>query len=126
MNEEQIKKELERKALIRKYAEEHMKGELNCNDGNIEQKIVDAADSATLPLVRETEMGGGKFRIWKKVQKKYLSIIWAWYLNALLLRQTRYNKELIDIVQLLNQKIDEQKRTIDLLERRCNSSNHNF
>ena len=94
MNEEQIKKELERKALIRKYAEEHMKGELNCNDDNIEQKIVDAADSATLPLVRETEMGGGKFRIWKKVQKKYLSIIWAWYLNALFLRQTRYNKEL--------------------------------
>lgn len=117
MNEEQIKKAVERKALIRGFADKYRKGEINYGN-NLEQKIISALDSATLPPVQLIEIEQkGVSGIWKKIQKKYLNFMWGWYFNRIFFRQTRYNKELIDIIRIFNKRIDEQRRIIDNLEK---------
>lgn len=117
MKNENIRKEFERKILVRKYANENVLG-VEGLKVNLEERIINASDSAQMPLLEETDTGSNfVIGFLRKIQKKYINVLWAWYFNMILMRQTRYNIEMIDIVQELSGQIDALNRKINLLEK---------
>lgn len=117
MKNENIRKEFERKILVRKYANENVLGVEDLKV-NLEERIINASDSAQMPLLEETETGSNfVIGFLRKIQKKYINVLWAWYFNMILMRQTRFNIEMIDIVKELNGQIDALNRKINLLEK---------